>query len=91
MTPDAIAANLAAPISSKGLAMAGSIEELKMKLSGLIDRRTELAYQLRGPHDYDYLEEIATIQKAITAIEAVIASGASEPDTSNESLIRTFC
>jgi hypothetical protein len=71
--------------------MAGSIEGLKTKLAGLIDRRTELAYELKGAHDYDYLEEIATIQTAITAIEAVIASGASEPDVSTESLIRKFC
>ena len=61
-------------------AMMETVEKLKATLGELLERRTELAYQLAGAHHTDCLEQIASMQMAITAIEAVIASGAKEPE-----------
>jgi hypothetical protein len=63
--------------------MTESVEKLKTMLEELIERRTELAYQLAGAHHRDCLEKIGSVQIAITAVEAVIASGAKEPEAAS--------
>ena len=70
--------------------MAGSVDELKTKLAGSIKRRAELAYQLADGRDCEFLGKIATVQMAITAIEAVIASGAYKPGARANTMILTF-
>ncbi|WP_442753886.1 hypothetical protein ACNHKD_12890 [Methylocystis sp. JAN1] len=62
--------------------MAETTEDLKTKLTELVERRVELAYQLAGAYDDKGLTTLAAIHSAIAALEAVIASGAGEPEAS---------
>jgi hypothetical protein len=68
--------------------MSDSVEELKSVLVELVNQRVELAYRLAGAHDEDGLNHLAAIQAAITAVDAVIESGAQPPAPSKPQIIR---
>lgn len=61
--------------------MAGkTVEDLKLKLALLYERRTELAYSLERPSDKDDLTDLVLVHSAIAVMEAVIATGDAEPE-----------
>lgn len=56
-----------------------TVEDLKAKRAELVEKRVEVAYRLARSNQASRLEELARLQLAITALDAVIAEGRDEP------------
>jgi hypothetical protein len=55
-----------------------TVEDLRLMRAKLVERRVKLAYRLRSVNSGGTLAQLAEINQAIAALDAVIADGHSE-------------